>query len=46
MQQGKIAAMKSTLFAIERQLAANVKAMVDGEPTEMRGQMSIYDVIS
>jgi hypothetical protein len=46
MQEGKISAMKSTLFSIKRQLEANVKAMVDGEPTEMKGQMSIYDVIS
>lgn len=46
MQEGKISAMQSTLFAIKRQLEANVKAMVDGEPTEMKGQMSIYDVIS
>jgi|LakMenEpi03Aug12_release.lakeMendotaPanAssembly.Ray.scaffolds.fasta_scaffold554951_2 hypothetical protein len=46
MQEGKISAMQSTLFSIKRQLEANVKAMVDGEPTEMKGQMSIYDVIS
>ena len=46
MQEGKISAMQSTLFSIKRQLDANVKAMVDGEPTEMKGQMSIYDVIS
>lgn len=46
MQEGKISAMQATLFSIKRQLDANVKAMVDGEPTEMKGQMSIYDVIS
>ena len=46
MQKGKICAMQSTLTAIERQLESNVKAMVDGEGTEMHGQMSIYDVIS
>ncbi len=46
MQEGKISAMQSTLFSVKRQLEENVKAMVDGEPTEMKGQMSIYDVIS
>lgn len=45
MQEGKISTMQSTLFAIKRQLEANVKAMVDGETTEMKGQMSIYDLI-
>lgn len=46
MQEGKISAMQSTLFSIKRQLKENVKAMIDGEQTEMKGQMSIYDVIS
>jgi hypothetical protein len=46
MQAGKISAMESTLFSIKRQLESNVKAMVDGETTEMKGQMSIYDIIS
>jgi len=46
MQEGKISAMESTLFSIKRQLESNVKAMIDGETTEMQGQMSIYDLIS
>ena len=46
MQEGKISAMQSTLFSVKRQLLNNVKAMVEGEATEMKGQMSIYDIIS
>lgn len=45
MQRGKIETMTMTLRAIEAQLAENVRAMVDGEESEMKGQMNIFDVM-
>lgn len=45
MQRGKIETMRLTLNAIELQLQQNIRAMVDSEDSEMKGQMNIFDVM-